>query len=135
MVYYADERYPRKRLKLWDQNPNLPENNMEDFNSETDSDYTSYWRDWVSWCWFPSLFICFPVLWGVCHVLSSEKWRRGCGFCWTAFYATIENAERRTGLEHPRDQMSWRSSLLAPGSLLLCTFKKLGLSLGGDLHA
>lgn len=20
---------------------------MEDFNSETDSDYTSYWRDWV----------------------------------------------------------------------------------------
>jgi hypothetical protein len=22
---------------------------MDDFNSETDSDYTSYWRDWVSW--------------------------------------------------------------------------------------
>lgn len=22
--------------------------NMDDFNSETDSDYTSYWRDWVS---------------------------------------------------------------------------------------
>jgi hypothetical protein len=22
-------------------------NMMEDFNSETDSDYTSYWRDWV----------------------------------------------------------------------------------------
>lgn len=21
---------------------------MEDFNSESDSDYTSYWRDWVS---------------------------------------------------------------------------------------
>jgi len=21
---------------------------MEDFQSETDSDYTSYWRDWVS---------------------------------------------------------------------------------------
>jgi hypothetical protein len=21
---------------------------MDDFNSETDSDYTSYWRDWVS---------------------------------------------------------------------------------------
>lgn len=20
---------------------------MDDFNSETDSDYTSYWRDWV----------------------------------------------------------------------------------------
>ena len=48
MVYYADERYPRKRLKLWDQNPDLPEASMEDFNSETDSDYTSYWRDWVS---------------------------------------------------------------------------------------
>ncbi|OJJ63394.1 hypothetical protein ASPSYDRAFT_37940, partial [Aspergillus sydowii CBS 593.65] len=25
---------------------------MEDFNSETDSDYTSYWRDWVSPCHF-----------------------------------------------------------------------------------
>ncbi|KAJ5827431.1 hypothetical protein N7447_004194 [Penicillium robsamsonii] len=28
---------------------------MEDFNSETDSDYTSYWRDWVTrrygGCW------------------------------------------------------------------------------------
>ena len=23
---------------------------MEEFNSETDSDYTSYWRDWVSVC-------------------------------------------------------------------------------------
>ncbi|GFF77393.1 hypothetical protein IFM47457_04394 [Aspergillus lentulus] len=22
---------------------------MEDFNSETDSDYTSYWRDWYCW--------------------------------------------------------------------------------------
>ena len=22
--------------------------NMDDFNSDTDSDYTSYWRDWVS---------------------------------------------------------------------------------------
>jgi hypothetical protein len=21
---------------------------MDDFNSDTDSDYTSYWRDWVS---------------------------------------------------------------------------------------
>jgi hypothetical protein len=26
----------------------LPPVIMEDFNSETDSDYTSYWRDWVS---------------------------------------------------------------------------------------
>ena len=49
MVYYADEEYPRKRLKLWDQSkPDLPPLSMEDFNSETDSDYTSYWRDWVS---------------------------------------------------------------------------------------
>jgi hypothetical protein len=24
------------------------EGKMEDFQSETDSDYTSYWRDWVS---------------------------------------------------------------------------------------
>ena len=23
-------------------------NGMDDFNSDTDSDYTSYWRDWVS---------------------------------------------------------------------------------------
>lgn len=23
---------------------------MDDFNSETDSDYTSYWRDWVCLC-------------------------------------------------------------------------------------
>ena len=48
VYYYADEEYPRKRLKLWDQSkPDFP-GNMEDFNSETDSDYTSYWRDWVS---------------------------------------------------------------------------------------
>lgn len=31
---------------------------MEDFNSETDSDYTSYWRDWVSL----SFFLCFVLL-------------------------------------------------------------------------
>ena len=49
MVYYADEEHPRKRLKLWDKSrANLPTARMEDFNSETDSDYTSYWRDWVS---------------------------------------------------------------------------------------
>lgn len=49
MVYYADEEHPRKRLKLWDKSEaTLLEGNMEDFNSETDSDYTSYWRDWVS---------------------------------------------------------------------------------------
>ena len=49
MVYYADEEHPRKRLKLWDKSgATLLSGNMEDFNSETDSDYTSYWRDWVS---------------------------------------------------------------------------------------
>lgn len=49
MVYYADEDHPRKRLKLWDRSEaNLVSGSMEDFNSETDSDYTSYWRDWVS---------------------------------------------------------------------------------------
>ena len=74
MVYYADERYPRKRLKLWDQNPALrrdsPPASMEDFNSETDSDYTSYWRDWVSWCWF---------LCSVCFLLSFYM---SCSVCW-----------------------------------------------------
>lgn len=29
---------------------------MDDFASDTDSDYTSYWRDWVGFCWFFSLF-------------------------------------------------------------------------------
>lgn len=31
---------------------------MDDFNSETDSDYTSYWRDWVSF----NIFICYARL-------------------------------------------------------------------------
>ena len=49
MVYNADEDHPRKRLKLWDKSETkLISGSMEDFNSETDSDYTSYWRDWVS---------------------------------------------------------------------------------------
>jgi hypothetical protein len=30
---------------------------MDDFNSETDSDYTSYWRDWVSF----NVFICLRL--------------------------------------------------------------------------
>ena len=48
MVNYTHEEHPRKRLKLWDKSePNLVSASMEDFNSETDSDYTSYWRDWV----------------------------------------------------------------------------------------
>ena len=50
MVYYADEEHPRKRLKLWDKSEaKLVAGGMEEFNSETDSDYTSYWRDWVGW--------------------------------------------------------------------------------------
>ena len=49
MVNYAEQEHPRKRLKLWDKNEvTLISGRMEDFNSETDSDYTSYWRDWVS---------------------------------------------------------------------------------------
>lgn len=28
---------------------------MDDFVSESESDYTSYWRDWVSQQWFPGL--------------------------------------------------------------------------------
>jgi hypothetical protein len=35
---------------------------MDDFNSETDSDYTSYWRDWVS------LFHTFTICAGVSKV-------------------------------------------------------------------
>lgn len=42
---------------------------MDDFNSETDSDYTSYWRDWV--CNYfridleilPGLWVAIPQLW------------------------------------------------------------------------
>ena len=57
MVNYADQEHPRKRLKLWDKNEvTLISGRMEDFNSETDSDYTSYWRDWVSSILFFSLF-------------------------------------------------------------------------------
>ena len=46
---------------------------MDDFASETDSDYTSYWRDWVSKCSFymyRSIFVfvvvfsvAVPVVW------------------------------------------------------------------------
>lgn len=62
MVNYADQEHPRKRLKLWDKSEvTLISGTMEDFNSETDSDYTSYWRDWVSqtisFSLFFSLFI------------------------------------------------------------------------------
>lgn len=29
---------------------------MDDFASDTDSDYTSYWRDWVGFAGFFSIF-------------------------------------------------------------------------------
>jgi hypothetical protein len=32
---------------------------MEEFASETDSDYTSYWRDWVGTLFLP--VVCLPV--------------------------------------------------------------------------
>lgn len=35
---------------------------MDDFNSETDSDYTSYWRDWVSGLLFPLLIIIISII-------------------------------------------------------------------------
>lgn len=34
---------------------------MDDFNSETDSDYTSYWRDWVGLHECFLLFITFAL--------------------------------------------------------------------------
>jgi hypothetical protein len=36
---------------------------MDDFNTETDSDYTSYWRDWVGdtpFC-YPCTFLAFTM--------------------------------------------------------------------------
>jgi len=35
---------------------------MDEFNSETDSDYTSYWRDWVSSHLFQTLRVARPRL-------------------------------------------------------------------------
>jgi len=32
---------------------------MDDFNTETDSDYTSYWRDWVSLPLIPNVLKTF----------------------------------------------------------------------------
>ena len=50
---------------------------MEDFNSETDSDYTSYWRDWVS---FESLFVgCLRVRTHFCLLdLRALSCKRSC---------------------------------------------------------
>jgi hypothetical protein len=50
---------------------------MEDFNSETDSDYTSYWRDWVSTTLFPLCYLehsfsSFFVLFLVCSFFKRK---------------------------------------------------------------
>jgi hypothetical protein len=38
-IYWLSRGYEQRLKEEW---------KMDDFNSETDSDYTSYWRDWVS---------------------------------------------------------------------------------------
>lgn len=45
-------------LNTPDSKPKHRKLRMEDFNSESDSDYTSYWRDWVS----ERLSLSFPSL-------------------------------------------------------------------------
>lgn len=74
MVYYADQEHPRKRLKLWNKSEaTLVSGSMEDFNSETDSDYTSYWRDWVG-----SKFSCFffPNLTTVLRAMRCQTFKQ-----------------------------------------------------------
>lgn len=52
---------------------------MEDFNSETDSDYTSYWRDWVGCAFhfcrrgdsFVSVFVAWVRLVSLLHFRNS----------------------------------------------------------------
>jgi hypothetical protein len=46
---------------------------MDDFNSETDSDYTSYWRDWVS------LNLSSDILSAPCAPVLEEGTRDGGG--------------------------------------------------------
>ena len=36
---------------------------MDDFASDTDSDYTSYWRDWVSLFYFSSMILLVCLFW------------------------------------------------------------------------
>lgn len=51
---------------------------MEDFNSEEDSDYTNYWRDWVG-----AFRICASFYWTFAHVvylpMASTK-SKSCAF-------------------------------------------------------
>jgi hypothetical protein len=56
---------------------------MDDFASDTDSDYTSYWRDWVSLFYFSSMILlCLLVLvggfwWGVVWIGGLSGCRLG----------------------------------------------------------
>lgn len=50
---------------------------MDDFNTETDSDYTSYWRDWVSEC--PVIFFRFLAVSSVQGRLGEERGGRSGG--------------------------------------------------------
>lgn len=43
---------------------------MEDFNSDSESDYTSYWRDWVG-----SLFFNFFLFFSLIFFFSVAMWR------------------------------------------------------------
>ena len=36
---------------------------MDDLASDTDSDYTSYWRDWVSLFYFSSMILLVCLFW------------------------------------------------------------------------
>lgn len=91
MVYYADQEHPRKRLKLWNKSEaTWVSGSMEDFNSETDSDYTSYWRDWVG---LKSSCLFFHDLTAVLHAMrclwfKSNEFIRRLGSYWAVLYTT-----------------------------------------------
>ena len=99
MVYYADEEHPRKRLKLWDKSEaKLVAGSMEEFNSETDSDYTSYWRDWVGWHRYSLFRGALSLYYVSCPGFFSAKAPTDrCGFCWTALYRVVVNAYSNLG--------------------------------------
>ena len=92
MVYYADQEHPRKRLKLWNKSEaTLISGKMEDFNSETDSDYTSYWRDWVGSLFLLVFYIFDCFLFARCELSSTQVkiLLDGCGSCWTGFDTAV----------------------------------------------
>jgi hypothetical protein len=49
---------------------------MDEFNSETDSDYASYWRDWVCPAKFPRVLFIFSILSYTTRVYGEVK--KGC---------------------------------------------------------